>query len=168
MERYEIPAEAFQGILFDAINRGDLNKVKQTLGPFSPEDLDRLNNDYGHTFLTHACALGNIGIVKALIEAGAGVNTIDQQGEYPLGCAAWDGNVELVQMLLDNGADPDLDLGNHPEGTELDEWVRPGHPNYDQIQHRREFLRAREKRSRLRKLARPHAQGKAHPGLGKM
>ena len=43
-------------------------------------------------------------IVWALLDAGADVNIRDNLGNRALFWAAWDGNVEVVQALLDAGA----------------------------------------------------------------
>ena len=157
MNQVHPSAKAFTGILFDAINRGDVHKVKQVLGAFTSNDLNEIHNDYGHTFLTQSCALGETQITRTLIDAGADVNIIDGEGDYPLGSAAWVGNVEIVQLLLDRGADPDLDLSQHPDGLPLDEWVKIDHPCYEQIQHKRKHLRSENIRQRLMDL--PQTKG---------
>lgn len=49
-----------------------------------------------------------IGAVKALLAAGADVNGGEEDADRPLHSALRAGDVELVRLLLDGGADPDL------------------------------------------------------------
>ncbi len=44
--------------------------------------------------------------IRALLEEGADVNAFDEDGRTMLWRAAWDANVELTEMLLNHGADP--------------------------------------------------------------
>jgi ankyrin repeat protein len=53
-----------------------------------------------------ACAAGSLGIARALIEAGADVNAVQQAGYTPLHAAAMTGRIDLAKLLLDRGADP--------------------------------------------------------------
>lgn len=48
---------------------------------------------------------GNIALARLLLAHGATVNLADEQGATPLHAAAASGNVELVTLLLDKGAD---------------------------------------------------------------
>lgn len=64
--------------------------------------------------LRDAAANGKISCIKALLEAGAppnGDNDITEQGTRdmtPLIAAIWEGNMQIVRMLLDGGANPDF------------------------------------------------------------
>jgi ankyrin repeat protein len=53
-----------------------------------------------------ACAAGSLAIARALIDAGADVNAVQQAGFTPLHAAAMTGQVELARLLVDRGADP--------------------------------------------------------------
>jgi ankyrin repeat protein len=63
-------------------------------------------NAFGVTALHAALAGASPDIAKSLIAAGADVNAVQQDGVTPIHEAAAIGNVELVQLLLDHGADP--------------------------------------------------------------
>lgn len=52
-----------------------------------------------------ASAAGSFGIARALIEAGADVNAVQQAGFTPLHAAAMTGQLQLAKLLLDRGAD---------------------------------------------------------------
>jgi ankyrin repeat protein len=65
----------------------------------------------GVTPLHSACVHKSYDTAKVLLEAGAEVNVQDQWGITPLGRAVFgkDGTVELVQLLVDHGADPTIE-----------------------------------------------------------
>ena len=72
-------------------------------------------NNWGRTpLLIVARETGNAEFAAMLIDAGAEVNLRDRGGESPLDLAAWRGFAELVDLLLDNGAElpsPDSQSG---------------------------------------------------------
>ncbi|EAU33597.1 predicted protein [Aspergillus terreus NIH2624] len=59
--------------------------------------------------------------IKKMISSGADVNVRDAEGVTPLGCAAWLGNLEAVEMLLAAGAD--YRLRDNSQKNALD-WAR--------------------------------------------
>jgi hypothetical protein len=61
--------------------------------------------------LIEAVKSGNSEEVKELIESGAEINQEDKQGWTPLSWAAARGNLAVVELLLQNSADP-LRVGN--------------------------------------------------------
>ena len=58
--------------------------------------------------LQDACLKGDIEIAQALIEAGASTDRRDYEGVQPLHYAAIHDDPDLIQMLLDAGADPNM------------------------------------------------------------
>ena len=53
-----------------------------------------------------AIKAGNRAAVQQAIDAGAGLNSHDQHGWTPLNWAAGSGHLEVVELLLEHGADP--------------------------------------------------------------
>jgi ankyrin repeat protein len=58
--------------------------------------------------LIEAVKSGNKNSVQELIEAGAEMNQQDKQGWTPLNWAAGKGDLEIVELLLQRGADPSI------------------------------------------------------------
>ena len=56
--------------------------------------------------LVEAIKSGNAASVKELIEGGAPLDQQDKQGWLPLNWAAGSGQLEMVELLLQHGADP--------------------------------------------------------------
>ena len=67
-------------------------------------DLDKCLDRMGATPLHTATALGNMAIVKALVETGSDVNIQDSVFRTPLSRACYGGHAEVVSYLLSNGA----------------------------------------------------------------
>ena len=60
----------------------------------------------GTRALAVAAAQGHADIVEALLDAGADVNAADVTGWTPLHAAAYNGNLQIVKLLLGHGAIP--------------------------------------------------------------
>jgi hypothetical protein len=117
--------------------------------PHSPsrlEDFRRLlaaaGADERHLALALASQYGHVEIVRLLLDAGEDPNRYNPVGGHshstPLHGAAWEGNGELVRLLVERGARVDLkDILWH--GTPAD-WAR--HSGKTEVE---EYLRAREK-----------------------
>jgi ankyrin repeat protein len=58
--------------------------------------------------LVTAAAGGDVNTVKALLDSGTPVNGLDQAGESALHAACWSGKTEVVKLLLNRGADPEI------------------------------------------------------------
>src|ERR1039457_266339 len=59
---------------------------------------------YGSTALINAAVVGNIEVVRDLIERGADVNGHDTQGNFPLYAAVIGEHSEVVELLIERGA----------------------------------------------------------------
>ena len=75
----------------------------------------------GDTALHHAARNGDLAVVEQLVSSGADVNTIADQGHFPLYCAAGHGHVETTRYLMENGADLQARL---PDGKTVIEWLK--------------------------------------------
>jgi ankyrin repeat protein len=128
---------AFGPAIHKAAYRGDLNKMKELLAsganPNMPDkkgltplmlatqkkhqdimtvlishgaDVNaKLKN--GFTALFYPCMFGGAAIAKLLIDSGANVNA-KEDGNTPLMWSAFRGHVDIVELLLANGADPEI------------------------------------------------------------
>ncbi len=56
--------------------------------------------------MTFAAILGDVDTMKTLLLRGLPVNTADYDGRTTLHLAALEGNVKVLEVLLQNGADP--------------------------------------------------------------
>ena len=98
-------AKLRQQELIDAVQEGHLGKVKGLLAKgYSPN----IRNEVGLSPLHYAAVLGNLDIMKLLIEAKAEVSS-PNQSRFPgvLHMAAQGGHAEVVQYLLDLGLNID-------------------------------------------------------------
>ncbi len=68
-------------------------------------DLPRNNDEYGATALFNAILKSRTHMVESLFKHGVDVNVQNSDGMSPLMAAASTGNVEIVRMLVANGAD---------------------------------------------------------------
>ena len=99
--------------LMIAISRGDFNEVKRLVIDESA-DVNRESRVYG-TPLHVAATKGNPEIVEFLLKRGAKVNSLTPiNGSTPLAEAALHGKLEAAKILLDYGANPDINdnMGN--------------------------------------------------------
>ncbi|XP_076071135.1 kinase D-interacting substrate of 220 kDa-like [Mytilus galloprovincialis] len=90
-------------MLWDSIRRGDLSASVTLLenGNINLEERD----ENGQTFLMLACELGEINIVRELLDADVDPNAVDSEKWCALLCAAKEGHLEVVIELLERGAD---------------------------------------------------------------
>lgn len=89
--------------LYDAVERGDINTVKELIAEGAKTDVKE--GVYAQTALHAAARNGRSDIIRILLDAGADVNSRDYWGDTALEYAAYKGSIESVKLLLDNGAD---------------------------------------------------------------
>ncbi|NKB72115.1 MAG: hypothetical protein GKR89_33980 [Candidatus Latescibacteria bacterium] len=116
-----------------AVETGDAEKVETMLRAKSGLATERLERHSGEmacmTLLHRTDPLatdrgremteGHLRVAQLLIDHGANVNAIVDSYSPPLDVAAWTGNVQLAELLLANGADPNLGTEAKPVDTAL-------------------------------------------------
>ena len=105
--------------LMAAAARGRLEVVEALLAVKPKLDLKDRASAVGEgrqTALHCAVDIGNYRVVRRLLEAGAQVDPVSQRGYTPLVLACYAGNLDLVQLLLHHGANPN---GCDPRQTPL-------------------------------------------------
>ena len=73
-----------------------------------PADIE-VANRHGHTCLMIACYKGHYGIADYLLRIGAQVNRRSVKGNTALHDCAESGSLNIMKLLLDNGAKIDVD-----------------------------------------------------------
>lgn len=73
--------------------------------------LDSVSKDRGYTAIMDAVWRGNVEMTKFFIEKGAELDTISKDGQTMLVLAVGADKTEIVKMLAENGADPDIKDG---------------------------------------------------------
>lgn len=105
---YNSSTEQFAGIstLMSATANNDIEGVR-FFSEAGPSIINQRNKG-GATSLHIACREGNFDIVKILIDNGANVNIVDNEGWSPLMRASLASNAKIVELLLKNGAKAQL------------------------------------------------------------
>ena len=119
--------------LLTACMRGDRSRVRELLTSDAGLAAEAIARD--PTRLVKAVELDHPGAVRLLAELGCDMNRIEQ-GPPALHLAAYDGNREMVDLLLELGADPtvkDHNFNATPSG-----WARHAHHD-DLADHLREL-----------------------------
>ena len=91
----------------DAIGVEDIGQIKLFFQE-NPEQVDVHTFMGGQTWLGYAAQKGALASVRALIDCGFGIDTLDRNGATPLNSAAAHGNLEVVQYLVGQGAKLDF------------------------------------------------------------
>ena len=71
-------------------------------------ELNAISEDRGYTAVMDAVWRGNEKITKYLIDKGAELNTINKEGQTNLVLAVGANRENIVKLLAENGADPDV------------------------------------------------------------
>jgi uncharacterized protein len=90
----------------DVHARSDTWSQMMAVSPHGHPDYNRLIPHGGNTPLMFAARAGDLASAKLLLAAGANVNDEDAWGVSVLVLAAYSGFRDVVQLLLDKGADP--------------------------------------------------------------
>lgn len=78
-----------------------------TLGAYVDNGVDvNLSNHDGNTLLMLAAYSGNIDAVRELVKRGADVDRVNNRNQTPLAGAIFKKEEEVIEALLDAGADP--------------------------------------------------------------
>ncbi len=107
-----------------AIQKGDIKKVIELLDKGA-----KINEWNFGTPLIMAASSGQLEIARLLIERGADLNMIGQNGWTALGCAAAEGHSDIVDLLISKGADVDQAIQGMKTWAE---WSRSLGTNLDQ------------------------------------
>jgi ankyrin repeat protein len=98
--------EELNALLAAAVEKGDAAEVTRLIG----DGADTNSRDEADMpLIISAAGLGNQDIVRALAEAGADINTMeDSVGFTPLSMAAYVNDVDMVKLIGKLGGDPNL------------------------------------------------------------
>lgn len=101
--------------LWIAIERRQLDTLKALLAAgVKPDGKNAPPVEYGKSLVFEAVDTGEAAYVKALADAGADVKAVNDYGVSPLSEAARVGNLEMCQILIKAGADPNVAPGGFP------------------------------------------------------
>lgn len=101
--------------LWIATERRHLDVLKALLAAgVAPDARNAPPMDYGKSIVFEAVDTGDAAFVRVLAEAGADVKTANEYEVPPLAEAARVGNLEMCQILLKAGADPNAAPGGFP------------------------------------------------------
>jgi len=96
---------ALGGEIHEAIEAGDVARVKQILKDNPGAVTERADNQFREMPIHFAATTGNIEIARLLLEAGADIDAGDSDNSTALGVAAMRKHGEMVAFLIERGAD---------------------------------------------------------------
>lgn len=106
-ENIQLSEEEAKELLFEGVSENNFNKVKKGLSILkNPNIIDDIGDAPLHLYLTSKHK--NIEIIKYLIEFGADVNILNEDGDTPLHYASMEGHLEIVKYLIESGADVNI------------------------------------------------------------
>lgn len=101
--------------LWVATERRQLDVLKALLAAgVVPNEKNAPAVDGGKSLVFEAVDSGDAAFVRALVEAGADAKTVNDYGVSPLAEAARVGNLEMCEVLLKGGADPNVAPAGFP------------------------------------------------------
>lgn len=110
-----VPNAARRTALWIAVERKQSEVLKTLLaGGVAPDEKNAPAMEAGKTVVFEAVDSGDPALVRALAEAGADVRKVNEYGVPPLAEAARTGNLEMCEVLLKAGADPNAAPGGFP------------------------------------------------------
>jgi ankyrin repeat protein len=92
--------------LFDLARTGGTDELVAYVDRGVPVNLTEGNA--GNTLLMLAAYHGHTGTVEALVARGADVDRLNDRGQSPLAGAIFKGENDIVRLLVQAGADPDV------------------------------------------------------------
>ena len=98
-------SRALAADIVDATAAGDVEVVKRLIA--EGVSVESKNAANGSTSLNVACVMGRVDVARVLIDAGADLETKNNEQTTPLFNAAFFGHSEIVKLLLRAGADID-------------------------------------------------------------
>jgi len=105
----------FQTALWLAVEVKSLAVLQALLaGGVAPNETNAPVGAYGKTIVFAGVDTGDPAFVRALVEAGADAKKANEYGVPPLAEAARTGNVEMCEILLKGGADPNAAPAGFP------------------------------------------------------
>lgn len=101
--------------MFDLARDGDAQLIDYVAAGLSPD----LTDPQGNTLLMLAAYHGHAALVDGLIKAGGNVETANDRGQTPLAGAVFKSYVDVAEVLLAAGADPDAGTPTARETAQL-------------------------------------------------
>ncbi len=100
----------FESKVFELVKAGDADRLKQYLASQPSDQPVNLNfrDDLRRSPLHWAVEGKSPAITKILLAAGCRPKGIDSEGFTPLHMGIWKRNIEIVEALLEAGADPNF------------------------------------------------------------
>ena len=110
-----VPNSVKRTALWIAVERKQSEVVKALLaGGVTPNEKNAPPMESNKTIVFEAVDTGDAALVRALVEAGADAKMVNEYGVPPLAEAARTGNLQMCEILLKAGADPNVAPGGFP------------------------------------------------------